>query len=227
MSFNFYIIRHGQTHYNKAQTISESQHEDHTTASFRWNPSLCDSSLTAEGIEQCRNSKAHIHQLPIHKVFVSPLRRALETCKLLFEGHPNSPKIIVFPDLHEILNNGHDVSVFDGRPFDEFSEFDWSLVENDFKSWKFVDNEWKEKLQGQVGMTEVLNLMRENPTISIESVRSVWERAQRTKGVWRREVESGNVAIVTHSTFLREFTKERFEDHGIWLENCECREYRL
>ena len=227
MSFSFYIIRHGQTHYNKAQMISEGLNEDHNTASFRWNPSLCDASLTEEGIEQCENSKAQIHQLPIHKVFVSPLRRALETCKLLFDNHPNSPKIVVFPDLHEILHNGHDVSVFDGRTFDEFSEFDWSLVENDFKSWKFADNEWKEKIQGQVGMAEVLDIMRQNPAVSIESARSVWERAQRTKEVWRREVQSGNVAIVTHSTFLREFTKERFEDNGIWLQNCECREYGL
>jgi broad specificity phosphatase PhoE len=99
-------------------------------------------------------------------------------------------------------------------------------VDQDFSSWRFADDQWKSTIQ-HPGVEQILRIMKENHSICIESYKSVWIRAQRTKEVWKNELTRGNVAIVTHSTFLREFTKTQFEDEGLWLENCECREFRL
>jgi broad specificity phosphatase PhoE len=42
-------------------------------------------------------------------VFVSPLRRALETCWEIFKDHPSKPQIIVDPLFKEILESSCDV----------------------------------------------------------------------------------------------------------------------
>lgn len=226
MPRKFFIIRHAQTNYNKAEQISNSLNIPHEIAEFRWDPLLVDSYLSSEGVIQCESAQPHIHSLPIDKIFVSPLRRALQTCKILFSTHPNHPKIIVSPELHEIFNNGHDISVFQGSIFEDFSEFDWSLMPENFRSWKLADECFTEELsRGDFRIDEVLGLMRKYGRL--ESVENVYQRAQKTKEIWRKEAESENVAIVTHSTFLREFSKKDFGDAGIWLENCECREYEL
>lgn len=50
--------------------------------------------------------------LRIETVFVSPLKRAVETAVLLFKDHPNHPKFVVEPYLREMLLSACD---FGGR----------------------------------------------------------------------------------------------------------------
>mmetsp|Transcript_14052 Transcript_14052/g.14097 ORF Transcript_14052/g.14097 Transcript_14052/m.14097 type:complete len:85 (-) Transcript_14052:359-613(-) len=83
-----------------------------------------DSTLTDLGIQQSREMIPQVHSLDVQIVFVSPLRRALKTCDIIFKDHPNHPPVIVHPILHERFHNAHDVSVYEGSPFQEFSHFD-------------------------------------------------------------------------------------------------------
>ncbi len=76
----------------------------------KFDQTLADPHLSGIGREQAASSTLY-DKLPIKIVFVSPLRRALETCDLLFSRHPNHANIrfIVHPMLREILNNANDV----------------------------------------------------------------------------------------------------------------------
>ena len=56
-----------------------------------------DSSITQNGVEQCVEAKNIMADKKIDIVFVSPLRRALETCWEIFKDHPSKPQIIVDP----------------------------------------------------------------------------------------------------------------------------------
>jgi len=46
----------------------------------------------------------------IKAIFVSPLRRALETCYDMFKNHPNKPKIIISPHFRENLLSSCDIA---------------------------------------------------------------------------------------------------------------------
>lgn len=93
-------------------------------AHFQWDETYMDAVLNSIGIQQSRDIIPHVHSLDIHEVYVSPLRRALHTCDIIFKDHPNQPKIIVHPFLHERFHNAHDVSWYSGEPFPEFAHFD-------------------------------------------------------------------------------------------------------
>ncbi|OMJ72281.1 hypothetical protein SteCoe_29332 [Stentor coeruleus] len=225
-----YIIRHAQTFYNKAQAENEQQGHPHLTGEFRWNPDLADSVLSPEGISQCHSSISYAHSLQIEKVFTSPLRRALETCEILFKDHPLHPKIIVHPQLHEILHNGHDISCYNGIPFSEYAHYDWSLIGNIFLPDLFISPKYTEEIGNGDFMTrriKILELMRKVNPDYLESDFELYKRAQKSKDIWKRELEMNSIALVTHSSFLKQFTKENYEENGTWLQNCEIMEFRL
>ncbi|OMJ74273.1 hypothetical protein SteCoe_26826 [Stentor coeruleus] len=225
-----YIIRHAQTFYNKAQADYEEQGLPLLTAEFRWDPELADSVLSPQGIFQCQSAISNAHSLQVTKVFVSPLRRALETCEILFKDHPLHPNIIVHPQLHEVLHNGHDVTAYNGIPFPEYAHYDWSLIGDTFLPDLFINPKYAEDIKNGdflIRRTKVLELMRKvNPDI-LEPDFDLYRRAQRSKEIWRRELEMNSIALVTHSSFLKQFTKVNFEEKGIWLQNCEIMEFSL
>lgn len=225
-----FLIRHAQTFYNQAQEECESLGIPLENADFRWDPSLADAELSPKGVLQCEKALELVHGLNIDKVFVSPLRRALQTCEILFSTHPLKPKIIVYLGLHEVLHNGHDVSVYKGEIFEKYSHFDWSLIENDVFAKKFITDQYKEILRGvsfEDAQRVLLQKMREINPEMLESRQELCERAQRTKLEWKKEVENFDIALVTHSSFLEQFTKKEFSDSGVWLNNCEVRECDL
>ena len=59
----------------------------------------------------------------------------------------------------------------------------------------------------------------------LESEEHVFQRSQNTKSIWKEELNSSNIALVTHSSFLKQFTKRNIEENGLWLQNCEIQEY--
>ncbi len=88
---------------------------------------LADSRLCKKGLEQA--ARACYDAYPIKYVFVSPLRRTLETCRLLFASHPNKPKFIVQPLIREILNLPNDVPSPLKELKADYPDFDFSLVD--------------------------------------------------------------------------------------------------
>ena len=223
-----FIVRHAQTFYNSAKEECEKRGESLEYASFRWDLTLADSELSDIGIRQSEDAVALAHTLNVNKVFVSPLKRALQTCEILFRNHPLQPSIIVYPELHEVLHNGHDVSSYIGEPFEEYKHFDWSLVEKDILAKRFIDQKYRNILDG-IGFQEariiLLEKMKEINPEYLESEEHVFQRSQNTKSIWKEELNSSNIALVTHSSFLKQFTKRNIEENGLWLQNCEIQEY--
>jgi len=42
-------------------------------------------------------------------VIVSPMRRALRTCHIIFEGHKSKAKVVVEPAFREIMESSNDI----------------------------------------------------------------------------------------------------------------------
>jgi broad specificity phosphatase PhoE len=223
-----FLVRHAQTLYNLAQEQSEKAGIDHSSAEFRWDPVLADAELSCLGISQCQQARGLAHGLDIGKVFVSPLKRALQTCDLLFTDHPMHPEIIVHPVLHEVLHNGHDLSSYAGHPYPEYSHFNWSLVDSEVIFKQYLEQDYISLIQGldhAQARTLLLSKMKEIAPNYLETETHLFNRAQYSKNIWKQEVS--NIAIVTHSSFLKQFTKNNQTDPGRWLENCEIIEYIL
>jgi len=75
------------------------------------NISLRDSHLSELGIKQATKAQQITNNIKIHTVFVSPLRRTLETAYHIFKNHENfeNIKFIVVPSLRESLNTVSDI----------------------------------------------------------------------------------------------------------------------
>ncbi|CAG9316732.1 unnamed protein product [Blepharisma stoltei] len=208
-----WIIRHGQTLYNKFQHDWTDLGNSLENAQFRWDRSYCDAPLSEIGIEQASSKVDQAHSLNVTKVYVSPLRRALQTCDILFRNHPNTPKIVVHPLFTELIHNSHDIPTYSGTPYPEFSHFDWSNVPNHFYVPEILNNQYTQQLIGmnfEDARIRLLDIMREiNPLI----VESQWEMYDRTRKA-REIIRSGqeNVGLVTHSSFLTYFMSELNEN---------------
>jgi broad specificity phosphatase PhoE len=64
----------------------------------------------------------------IDLIIVSPLRRALKTCHLIFDGHKDNPKVIVDPAFREVLCSSNDIGSKLEESRQEFTKFDFSLI---------------------------------------------------------------------------------------------------
>ena len=70
-----------------------------------------DCELSQEGLEQCAKEAKLINSINVHTVFISPLRRALQTAVNLFKNHPNfeSIKFILLPAAREAIEGADDL----------------------------------------------------------------------------------------------------------------------
>ena len=105
---------------------------------------MIDPRLSLIGKEQA-NSTEEYNKMPIRFVFVSPLRRALETCDTIFSRHPNHANIqfIVHPLLREIMNNSNDIphplsetkAIYEPKGYN-FSHFDiFGVLVNNYEHY--------------------------------------------------------------------------------------------
>lgn len=78
-------VRHGQTDYNSSNL---------------WMGSI-DSPLNKEGCIQAENLAAELSDIPIDKIYSSPLIRACETAKFVAGKQKKSPEIVILPGLRE------------------------------------------------------------------------------------------------------------------------------
>lgn len=65
-----YLTRHGQTEWNVSQKMQGA----------------CDSPLTELGVRQAEQLQKRLELLPVDKAYVSPLKRAMDTARLLVGG---------------------------------------------------------------------------------------------------------------------------------------------
>jgi broad specificity phosphatase PhoE len=120
-----YLVRHAQSEMNAAILLARTHGDLEAVSSYKLGTPYIDAVLTDKGKEQARSIVAEFNDLPITKVFVSPLRRALQTAHILFSEHPLSPQIVVHPLLSEQPKTAHGISL--GLQTHEFPNFSWDL----------------------------------------------------------------------------------------------------
>lgn len=105
------LQRHGKSVANEAyEKILDLSNAEEVEA-WIWNPELRDPRLSQTGNEQWVEVQKVVNALNIHTIFVSPLRRTLETAYYTYRAHPNFDKIkfILLPSIRESLNTSSDV----------------------------------------------------------------------------------------------------------------------
>jgi broad specificity phosphatase PhoE len=90
------LVRHAKSHFNNdwptpttaINTILGTQRYGPQHYKFASNPKYIDCSLCDEGVQQCEEAAVMLKDVrDLTTVFVSPMRRTLETAHLLFRGH--------------------------------------------------------------------------------------------------------------------------------------------
>ena len=110
----YYFFRHGESEANVAKV-------------FAW--MKIDPDLTGTGKEQARKMGEFVEDISIEKVFVSPLRRAQETAKLIFPTR----ELITDENLKET-----DVGILDGKS--HVDPVNWKIYIDVVNAWEAGDN---------------------------------------------------------------------------------------
>lgn len=126
----FLFLRHGETNYNKdSAKIKQSV--------IKINVKYLDCPLNEKGIQQAKLASENIKNIKFEAIYVSPLRRALETANILFTNHPqkNQLKIIVHPGITEIVAGVHNLipSIKESKQIFNLNsdvKFDWSVFDS-------------------------------------------------------------------------------------------------
>ena len=263
-----YYIRHALSFFNlfvELQKCKESgssttgadasEIEELAKVKDKFDPKLADPRLTIKGIKQCEDAKAIYHKLPIRCVFVSPLRRALETCELLFQDHPLKKDIqfIVHPLLTEMLAGSNEIPVPIQEKIEEYGKkkYDFSLFSGyDRPELYFVYN------LNSPENEQLLKAVKEaEPSISyLETIGNAARERRKTHPTHDRKLEnyvnlrkrarllalyamdymrshglkSGEVAVVAHDTIIGQTVSSDFNSYhkGIFKSLENC-SYRL
>jgi broad specificity phosphatase PhoE len=160
------------------------------------------------------------------------MRRALETAKIMFLGHPSQPQLIVHPILTERINNSNDLSCWEGVPYEGYEAFDWSLMPPHYFPFDLVDNEHFREAKGRPTRVVFEILMSKAASIypaKIESKQEALVRVNKGKEIWREELEkaTGNVALVAHSFYFRLFTLKDTPEGSTFKSMLNCEVYKV
>ena len=119
------LVRHAKSKFNSACRKLEDR--GWTKEEYRdlWsNGKYRDWSISETGVKQCKKEAKTIRDVNIHTVFISPLRRTMQTAALLFKDHPNFDKIkfIILPKAKESLEGPDDIPTNIDLTISEFSK---------------------------------------------------------------------------------------------------------
>jgi|SRR3989338_8623620 len=115
-----YLVRHGQTFFNKEERLGG------------------DSELTSIGIQHAEKLAESLKDIPFHKIYCSTLKRSIQTAEIISRFHQNTP-LISLPALHEVSSGD-----MDSLTYDEFNtKFPHLFTERqkDKYHWAFPNGE--------------------------------------------------------------------------------------
>jgi len=249
---NILLIRHAQSYYNICEIEAVKEKKDFLL--FRYRPDFIDCSLSEEGHQQAITASKIVQEEDVKYVFASPLRRALQTTRLLFESHKNKPKVIVLPLLREHLSTSCDIPDNLDMLMGEFPDYDFSLFSEyeDKKLWIIhtlqdeavkkellvaYNEEFLKLMDNKLSFSEyILEKMKALHPKQFESRVNLRERTEKVKNIVKeyqaKLMENEHIAIVSHYSFLKMFTATSFKDtgkaiNGLCFENCEVVKYAL
>jgi len=106
------LLRHARSEANEANLKVFNRNgpqKDYTKNAV--DDDLRDCGIHSSGVEECLKAQKVANSLDIHTVFVSPLKRTMETAYQVFKNHPNFEKIrfIVAPKAKEGLKACSDI----------------------------------------------------------------------------------------------------------------------
>ena len=265
------LIRHAESKYNKLvrETTEELQTESTNKnliyfLKVRKDPEFIDTDITELGHKQCQKSAAFYYNSlkQVKVVLVSPMNRALKTCSLIFgeflNGNRNNlsvgPRVIVIPDLREVLESNCDVVLGSSEKQVLFPHYDFSevsLLEKKFGFGWFYETMFnqhtRKKIREEVAKKseesdiekafQVVNVLRDHLPKYLEEGMDVFYRTRRFR-VWFRDFIAknnylnGEIAIVGHSFFFETLTSKNFTEKnepvdGLWLKNCEVTPFAI
>ena len=106
------LVRHAKSAYNLVYTNAcVKGASDDELKNLSADKQFRDCELSQEGFEQWAKEAKLIYNINVHTVFVSPLRRTLQTAVNLFKSHPNfeSIKFILLPIAKEAIEGTDDL----------------------------------------------------------------------------------------------------------------------
>ena len=217
-----YALRHGFSKLNEFIKNEPLQAKTYD----RYNKTFLDCPLAEEGIQEALKIRDEINKLPLKIVLVSPLYRALQTCKYILESHPNklNINIIVDPNHSEFLGNSSDFpgnskeilqNIFDKTNLKvDFSLFE-NLVQNYF--YDFISEPHKSLIQKIIDkdsnktnslLDHVFSYGRPLLPERIESKQDFISRINKfgikiKKQIHDNNINGKNILLITHSQVLR------------------------
>lgn len=249
---SIFLIRHAESEFNIHAKKAREAGED--LLPLKYLPELVDCSISPNGVEQAQTVSKKLAQENITIVITSPLRRCLQTTKLLFENHKNKPKVIVWPIVREIFESSCDIPDDIEIIKKEFPDYDFSAFDShkDLHMWAFetfVNETLKEDLLKLISeqfkdveernksyRTRLAKKMFESYPSLCEKGHHVRERTLIAKQLLKEKVkelkEGERLALVSHSAFLIRFTGKAFDENGFttdgrYFKNCDVVEYNL
>mmetsp|Transcript_8950 Transcript_8950/g.17293 ORF Transcript_8950/g.17293 Transcript_8950/m.17293 type:complete len:237 (+) Transcript_8950:50-760(+) len=207
------LIRHCQSDLNAAcEAIKADGGVLEELIRVRQSPHYIDAPLTEKGRLQAEALKAELENVHISKVFVSPLRRCLQTVKIVFSEHPSFPAIIVLPELTEQVKTCHGISV--GSLENEYPEFDWSAMPPYHYLYDMCSLKEKDLLQERAATRSFQEVMTERIA---EIYPQQWEKKRRLKKRAKKVVEllkeefptsRGSICVLSHRGLSRRIYQE-------------------
>lgn len=111
-----YFIRHAESNFNRVAEQLEHKFgekdcpdsQEYTQEKFSHH--YLDVEITdPQGINQAKSAQQAMRDIEVDVVLVSPMRRALRTCAIIFENHPSKAAVIVEPSFREIMESSNDI----------------------------------------------------------------------------------------------------------------------
>ena len=234
---NLKLIRHAQSEWNAAEELYG--YED-----IQYSVEYIDPVITDKGVKQANLARENIKKTPFDFVFVSPLRRTLQTATMIFADNPGNPKIIALPYITENFGCAGEIAGDYSQIKREFKKkVDFSLVDQlsnpDLWYIDVLSNvKWKnsllKKLKDEGLLKEptraagyLLNEIKrsgKHPEGASDLKARVTAAKEQIKKFVSLNGKDKRYAMVSHVVFLNAFTTVG-KRTGEVFENCEMKDF--
>lgn len=135
-----YFIRHAESEFNAVADLMEKKYgeddfydaEEYIQEKF--DRKYLDVEITQEGRQHALEAREKMKDVEVDLIIVSPMRRALSTCSIIFEGHKSKAPIIVEPSFREIMESSNDIGSRLEESIQLFPTFNFDHI-NDKEAW--------------------------------------------------------------------------------------------
>ena len=251
-----FLIRHGESEHNTAIHKTRMPNGQ-VNLDVKFSKDYVDALMTQTGKKQAQEASLILKNTKIKYVICSPIKRCIETAKIMFADHANSPVIILNPLVRELQNCAADI----GSPLDDiiqtFGEIDWSALKAYEKPdlWHIIDSfdeiirhELMEEIRQRSLNKSIEEIRRIIPIVILEKMKkiypvclesnfNVYNRVQKVKEEFRKILKKlegeETIAVVSHHNFLQSFTAIKYDKesykpiYGAQLRNGQIYEFFL